>query len=144
MELSQQAPPCCVREEKKTQSKVMELLQAQRQAVCTYSALAGCVRGELRRRILSLAHCKQRMCAKLETVFYLVSGQKAQRESLKRPPIGCAGETLRSQYILQIQAVQKYRELAEEDETFAEVFRELVMEEEKNARELLCVLQLLL
>ena len=143
MEVSAQAPECCrVKEHPElTAEQIKDLLAEEMADACTYEALAGCVRSDVRRKLLYLAQQERCHSQKLETIYYLMTGKKACMDRPKRPCIVCLSEELRSHYAREVESGEKYHCLAEKAGSFARVFHELGIEEERHAYEVLCILQ---
>ena len=143
MELSQQAPDCCKPKEHATLTaqQVMELLAAELQSACTYEALAGRVRGTARQKLLMLSYSERAHYARLETVYYLMTGKKPCPDRPKRPCIACTNEELRSRYMQEVKGAEQYCALAKKAGSFAHVFHELAAQEEDHAHTILLVLQ---
>lgn len=143
MEVSAQAPECCRVKERSelTAEQIKDLLAGEMEDICTYETLAGCVRSDIRRKLLHLAQQERCHCSKLETIYYLMTGKKACMDRPKRPCIVCLSEELRSRYVREVESGKKYHCLAEKAGSFARVFHELGIEEENHAYEILCILQ---
>lgn len=143
MEVSEQAPACCKPKEHATLTaqQVMELLCGELADACTYEALAGRVRGSVRQKLLALSCSERAHYARLETVYYLMTGKKPCPDRPKYPCIACTNEELRTRYMEEIKGAEQYHALAEKAGSFAKVFHELGAEEERHACIVLEVLQ---
>jgi len=143
MDLSAQAPACCKPKEHATLTaeQVMELLVKKLRDGCIYEALAMRVRSQTRQKLLQLALCERRHYAKLETVYYLMTGRKPCPDRPKSPCIACTNEELRSCYIEEADSAEQYHCLAEKAGSFASVFHQIAEEEAEHAQQVLCILQ---
>lgn len=143
MAASAEAPECCKvkKTEELTAEQVMELLQAELCDGRTYEALACRVRGDVRRRLLMLSQQERSHYAKLEAVYYLMTGKKPCPDRPKPPCIACINEELRCRYREEVKGAQLYHCLAKKAGSFETVFHELGAEEEKHAYQVLCLLQ---
>ena len=143
MEVSAQAPECCKAKEQAelTAGQVKELLCKELADIGTYETLAGCVRADLRRKLLWLSQRERCHYARLETVYYLMTGKKPCLDQPKRLCIVCLGEELRSRYAREVESGDTYHRLAKKAGSFEPVFHELGLEEERHAYEVLCILQ---
>lgn len=142
MAVSAQAPACCVKKtEELTAQQVMELLTAERCDSITYQVLAGRVRTQPRQKLLWLARQEQAHYARLETIYYLMTGKKPCPDKPKSPGIVRVDEALRSRYMEEIRGAERYRSLSEKAGSFGKVFCQLADEEERHADEVLKILQ---
>ena len=143
MELSEQAPACCKPKEPATLTaqQVMELLVGELSDACTYETLATHVRGSVRQRLLALSMAERAHYARLETVYYLMTGKKPCPDKPKKPCIACLSEELRTRYTEEVKGAEYYHCLAPKAGSFAKIFHELGTQEELHAYEVLCILQ---
>ena len=143
MEVSAQAPECCKIKDRAdlTAEQVKELLCKELADAATYEALAARVQGTIRRKLLFLAQRERCHYARLETVYYLMTGKTPCPDQPKRPCIACTNEELRSRYAEEVKGGETYHRLAEKSGSFANVFHELGAEEESHAHAVLCILQ---
>lgn len=143
MEVSAQAPACCRPGPKQsiTSEQVMELLCGELADAAVYEALSCRVRSQARQKLLMLAGQERQHFAKLEAVYYLMTGKKPCPDRPKCPCIACTNEELRERYIHEVEGAEKYRCLAEKAGSFAKVFKELACDEEHHAQTVLKILQ---
>ena len=146
MELSAQAPAACrpALQQKITSQQIMELLCKELEDAAAYEALACRVRGQARQKLLMLMAQERQHAARLETIYYLMTGKKPCPDKAKKPCIACTGEELRERYIQETAGAAKYHSLSEKAESFTKVFKELACEEEQHAQIVLETLQMCL
>ena len=143
MTMSAEAPRCDkpVGKQGLTAEQVVELLCGELEDAAVYEALACRVRGQNQQKLRYLARQELRHFAKLEAVYYLMTGKKPCPDKPKRPCIACTNEELRSRYIHEVESAAKYRCLSEKAGSFAGVFEAIGCEEERHAEEVLQILQ---
>lgn len=127
-----------------TAEQVMELLEAEQAAACTYRVLAARVKGEVRRQLQQLSREEQGHYRKLEAVYYLMTGRRPCPDRPKAPCVACTNEELRRRYEGEVEDARKYHCLAEKAGSFAQVFHSLGHDEERHSRVILHLLQMCL
>lgn len=127
-----------------TEIRVMELLQGELADACTYQTLANRTRGEARRCLQQLAREERQHARKLETVYYVMTGQRPCPDRPKAPCVACLNEELRKRYEEEIEGAARYHKLAEQAGSFAQTFHGLGLEEERHGRTILKLLELCL
>ena len=121
--------------------QVMELLVDERADACTYETLARRAQGTARRCLQQLAQEERRHSRKLETVYYLLTGERPCPDRPKAPCVACLNEELRRRYDAELTGCACYRKVAEHAGSFRCVFLELAAEEECHGRKIMDLLQ---
>ena len=107
---------------------------------CIYRILARGARcgGEILRRISREEHCHAK---RLEAVYFLWTGEKAQAVSNSLPKYACMAEALRDRHQHEVAGARMYRRTAEELPEFRELFLELAADEACHGEHILRLLQ---
>ena len=107
---------------------------------CVYRVLARRAGsgGETLRRI---SREEQRHAKRLETVYFLWTGEKAQAVSNSLPKYGCMAEALRDRHQHEMAGAKRYCRTAEELPEFRSLFLELAADETCHGEHILRLLQ---
>ena len=147
MAVSGEAPACQMQPRTQqaagglTQDHLMDLMHDELSDSCTYRALAGRSRGNVRRCLLQLAQEEQQHYRKLETIYFVMIGRRPCVDRPKVPCPTCLSEELRKRYEEELAGAARYDKLAQNAGSFASVLHCLHHAEERHAQVILELLQ---
>ena len=111
-------------------ARLRELIAAEKTAARVLAAWSRCICGETLQRIAREEACHAR---KLETVYFLWTGECADVCIGDLPCYGCAAELLRAMHRAKLEAAASYRQAAEELPEYRCLFLALAEEETRQA-----------
>ena len=120
--------------------RLRRMIEAEKTDACVYRSLSRSAGSccEALRRLGQECQCHAK---KLETIYFLWTGEKACAASGQLPCYGCMAEALRCQYQRAQAAAAGYERAAEELPEYQGMFQELAGEKICQGEKLLCMLQ---
>ena len=112
--------------------QLREMIAAGKSDACTYRAMGYCADGRCRDQLCCFAKDAAAAAKKLETVFFLWTGECACVPSGKAEKVCCLADSLRQMYRMETDSAAKLRRTAEELPDYAAVF--FALAEEKTCR----------
>lgn len=120
--------------------RLRAMITAEKNAVCTYRAMARCTEGRCRELLCCFARDALAHSKKLETVYFLWTGECACAMSDETPQICCIADSLREMYRRETETSGRFRRTSEELPDYAEVFFSIAQEKMCRAEKLMKLL----
>lgn len=120
--------------------KLIAMIEDEKTDSCTYRQMARCACGkdaEVLRRVAQEEYCHSR---KLETIYYIWTGEKAQVMSGPLPQYDCLAEALRDRYQKELEGERAYLQAAEELPEHRELLLCIAADEARHAETMRCLL----
>jgi len=120
--------------------KLREMIAAEKTAVCTYRAMARCAEGKCRELLCCFTKEAAAHSKKLETVYFLWTGECACVMPGETPKICCMADSLREMYQWEMAGASRLRRTSEELPDYAAVLFAAAQEKSCRAEKLMKLL----